>query len=221
MSNRGGLSYFDERVNQRKVDFLQRHLAPGSCLDLGCGSGLYGPVMQARCPELLQADLLDRRLPAVQHLPFRALDARAWDLADSFDNIVLFDVLEHLPDQEAFLDRLRRHCRRRLILSVPNRDDARLRALHLTYGHHTDKTHCREYSPDDLHTVLRAHGFRVDVVEPHINVRIADIAEALSDPPWWSRAAGRSATLYLKVLLRLGLLHNTCAADWFCAATPE
>ena len=51
--------------------------------------------------------------------------------------------------------------------------------------------------------------------------RIADIAEALSDPPWWSRAAARSATLYLKVLLRLGLLHNTCAADWFCAATPE
>lgn len=218
MSNRDGLSLMDTGMNPLKTGLLERHLRPGTCLDLGCGHGCYGLVMQQRAGTVLQVDVVDRRAPDACGLPFRAGDVRTLALEQTFDHVVAFDLMEHLEDDDAFLRRVRSWCRGRLFLSVPNEDDAALRRLHLTFEHHVDKTHCREYTRSALEAKLAAHGFRVREIVPAHTAGVLRTAEILAGPGPLSRTAARALSLQTRALARLGILHNPCIADWLCVA---
>lgn len=112
MNIRQELSCFSSGVNPRKFKLLNEYLLPGSCLDIGCGNGLYGGKILERCSELLQIDVVDRRLPEACHYPFRIVDANhLYRLEQVFDNAVAFDIMEHLADDAAFLEQVHRLCR--------------------------------------------------------------------------------------------------------------
>jgi SAM-dependent methyltransferase len=219
MINRGDLSYISSDVNPLKLKLLEDYLVSGSCLDVGCGNGLYGGKILERCYDLLQIDLIDRRVPNAKQYPFRALDANRIDLIDqAFDNVVAFDVMEHLEDDSRFLQDLHRVCRGRLILSVPNADDEQPRNIGLTHMHHVDKTHRREYSKESLQAALQKNGFRVLEIRPHYNERVFYAARALAKGTFLSRVAAK--TIYWQNLFykRIGLFENRCIGDWFSAS---
>src|SRR2546428_8919496 len=167
VDNRGGLATFSPDLNRNKIALLEDFLIPGSCVDLGCGAGVYGEVIARRCRDLLQVDLVDRRLPGARQFPFCAMDATTvGSIGKSFDNVVALDILEHIADEDGFLSSLAQICAGRLILSVPNEDDSQPATMGLTHFHHTDKTHQREYSPQSLETALKRNGFRVLDIRP-------------------------------------------------------
>jgi 2-polyprenyl-3-methyl-5-hydroxy-6-metoxy-1,4-benzoquinol methylase len=217
--NRGGLAHFTEGVNARKIAFLDRNLVPGSCLDIGCGSGKYGAMMQAKCSTILQLDIVDRRAEEARRFPFVAMDANRMDLGSAkYDNIVAFDLLEHLDDDRLFLTRIRTVCNGRLLLSVPNAEDDQPRRMGLTHMHHTDKTHRREYSREGLSAILDATGFRVREMFGQYNDGLLNAVYALAAPGRVAGWAARIITLQIRFGMRLGLFQNRCIADWFCCA---
>lgn len=212
-------SLYSTGVNPQKSRFAERFLVPGSVLDVGCGNGLYGVELEHRNHTVLQLDLLDRRAADAQHLPFRQMDVQRLDLPDqSFDNVLAYDIMEHLDDDQLFLREVRRVLRSRLLLSVPNLDDAVLRQLHVTYVHHVDKTHRREYSPKQLTDLLISQGFSVLTIEPQVNRLIPYFSYALATHNRLSRYAARIISWQCLLLEKMRLFENSCVADWFCVA---
>jgi hypothetical protein len=220
VDNRGGLATMSGDVNPNKVALLDEFLVPGSALELGCGTGQYGPAIASRCADLLQIDLVDRRAPDLRTFPFVAMDALAVaSLGRRFENVIALDILEHLADEDGFLEAVARTCTRRLLVSVPNADDSQPAMMGLTHFHHTDKTHEREYSPASLEAALSRHGFRVLEIRPQYNTLWAFNAPmALARQNRLSWLAAKSIWAQCRLYEAIGLFENRCVADWLCAA---
>ena len=220
VDNRGGLATVSSEINPNKLRLLEEFLLSGSSIDLGCGAGQYGDAIARRCGDVLQIDLVDRRRAAAHPLPFTALDAVLVDtLGRTFDNVIAFDLLEHVADEDRLLAAVARICTGRLLLSVPNADDSQPAQLGLTHFHHTDKTHQREYTPQSLTDALARHGFRVIDLRPQLNTLWAFNAPmALARNNRLSWLAAKSIWAQCRLYEAIGLFENRCVADWLCAA---
>lgn len=158
-------------VGARHIGFLSRGLRPGSrVLDVGCGRGvILGP-------------LADRGL-AVHGVEISAEAARGTDpraeiriaprLADAaypdgyFDEVVIWHVLEHLPDPRATVEEAQRILRPggRLIVAVPNFSSLQARWSGAAWFHLDLPRHLYQFPLQALCSLLDEAGF--DVVSRH------------------------------------------------------
>ena len=196
-----------------KQAYVQQYAQGHTALDLGMGAGFYGRKLQEQGFDVIGLDLMPREpcpYPCVQarlaHLPFKR----------PFDTVLAFDILEHEPLEEEALHALRRLTGQRLLLSVPNADDRLLTPYNLTFKHHIDKTHQREYFVDELQSKLEEAGFRILVLKKEGAVNPAVLAEFL---PGFLR---RPFRFLLKGLFELKLLkNNNLIADLYVVAEPD
>jgi SAM-dependent methyltransferase len=104
---------------QSRFAKLQPWLQGRRVLDLGCGDGLTGLVLQQNGFQVSMTDVLDYRDEAACHLPFQAMvDPRVIPYpVDSFDTAIAFTVLHHVDEENLvpLLDELRRTSRRVII----------------------------------------------------------------------------------------------------------
>ena len=213
------LSLYAAEVSSGKVRLLDDYLASGKVLDLGCGNGLYGLHVVSKGCEVLQIDVADRRDERARHLPYRAMDAQRLLLPNlSFDHVLAFDIMEHLDDDMLFLKEVRRVCRQRLFLSVPNAEDDQLKKLALTHIHHKDKTHRRAYTKESLLAVLGQCGFKVLIMKPNFNTALPNFANALAKDGLPMKIAARLISLQCRFLEKAGWFENRCIGDWYCVA---
>ncbi len=200
------------------MKLLNDHLNPGSVLDVGCGNGLYSFFCQNTCPDVLQIDLYDRRDIRSSKLPFKMMNAEDLsDLDGSYDNIIAFDIIEHLDDDGRFLNsayRLLKHGGK-LIVSVPNEDNSLLEQLNLAHIHFTDKTHRREYSAEKLHALVQKAGFAVIEIIPHVNRSIVNMPRILKKPNAFSKIMAMLIIFQIRFFFLTGLFENHVVADWF------
>jgi SAM-dependent methyltransferase len=136
--------YLDREVDGRMVAVIDRELdGADSVLDVGCGSGLYGPYLRRRAATVIGIDhdpalcehatatgaydqvICDR----VQRLPEHVAGA---------DVVFCSELLEHVPNRELpiVLEVLEAAAGRELIITVPNR---------LSPHAHMDPTHVLRY----------------------------------------------------------------------------
>jgi SAM-dependent methyltransferase len=136
--------YLDREVDGRMVALIDRELAGArSVLDVGCGSGLYGPHLRKRAAMVVGID----------HDPVLCEHARATDaydrmvcdrverLAEHLDHAdVVFcsEFVEHVPDGEldAVLATLEAVAGGKVVITVPNR---------LSPHAHMDPSHVLRY----------------------------------------------------------------------------
>lgn len=163
-----GMRFTGERVipelPELRVTFLQslaayEHAAPLAAgtrvLDCGCGEG-YGTALLAERATLSVG--LDREPEVVAYATakYREADRAAFVAASadqlpfaeaSFDVIVCFQVLEHLPDPLAFLHEVRRLLAPGgvFMLTTPNL---------LVTGARPNPHHVHDYTPNDLRALL-------------------------------------------------------------------
>lgn len=112
------------RRNRFVVSLLRRGRR---CLDVGCGSGGFGPLLQERFETVMGVDLSFALTRAAAGRGVRAvnadLDEGELPYADgSFDAVVCCDVLEHVFDPVVFVRRVARVIRPggQFVVSVPN-----------------------------------------------------------------------------------------------------
>jgi SAM-dependent methyltransferase len=153
-------------VNRQRLRSVREN-AGHSVLDLGCATGAYVDHLNARGYRACGLDLLPyaqwRQASAscfvrgdVPHLPFAS---------HSFDTVLAFDVLEHIPELERPLQEIHRVCRRNLIVTVPDcaEEEDMLRAG-LVYTHWLDRSHCHFFTMESLVETLEQSGFRLALV---------------------------------------------------------
>jgi SAM-dependent methyltransferase len=136
--------YLDRAVDGRMVAVIDRELdGVGSVLDVGCGSGLYGPYLRRRAATVVGIDhdpALCEHAAATGAYDRVICDRveRLLDRVAAVDVVFCSELLEHLPNRElpAVLDVLEAVAGRELIITVPNR---------LSPHAHMDPTHVLRY----------------------------------------------------------------------------
>lgn len=197
-----------------KLRYLTQYASGSTALDIGSGQGFYTHHLRQQGFTVVAVDIT--RLLGNDVL-FAQGRLKALPLAGNFDTVVCFDVLEHEEDEQQALNELRRLTRKRLLLSVPNADDKLLVPHNLTFKHHLDKTHVREYTHVRLRYLLEEAGFRIVVLQGEGPVRPEVFAEFIR--PRWLRTPAR---LFIKILHRLHLLYNPALmADLYVVAEPN
>jgi len=155
------LKYF--RFNQLIYDInfasLERSISyiRGRVLDVGCGEKPYQQMIESHCTQYIGIDLPDS--PHLQHKVKADVYANARTLpfqADSFDTIVCFQVMEHVPEPYQMLKEMHRVLRAQghLILTTP-----------FMWGLHEEPRDFYRYTKYGLAYLLAKAGFQVLKIE--------------------------------------------------------
>lgn len=156
------------RVDPERAGLL-RDWAVGSVLDVGCATGVYVDLLARAGHEARGVDHSEALVAwAREHREgaFDVGDAYALPYAsDTFDTVLVFDLLEHVDDARALAE-IARVARRRVILAVPARTPRELLDAGLLYRHHEDPSHRRVYAQEAVESLLRDAGLRIQALEP-------------------------------------------------------
>jgi SAM-dependent methyltransferase len=173
-----------------------RQYAAGSILDLGCGFGAYSRdlMKEGRACFGCDINLEYLRKAAQQGLPVVNVDSKLPFPDGSFDSVLLFEVLEHVPDIKTILDESFRVARENMLITVPNSEDIDvLKSNDVTYAHMLSSDHVHFFDPQSFRSLLEPYARQVMIER--------------SDPiyPFWF--VKRSLPFYaLRLLFRMGVL---------------
>ncbi len=144
--------------------------APGTALDVGCGTGELLAALESRGWDARGVEPLADSAARARE---RGLDVTASDLADAglperaFDLVVASHVLEHVPDGPAFLRSLARMAKPggHVLVESPNWDSTLRRSAGAGWVHLRPLEHLVHFTPGTLAVALRAAGLEPVTVE--------------------------------------------------------
>lgn len=170
-------------------DFFVERIHPNEhVLDIGCGYGAVAYSIVSRSGAMVTG--IDKNADNIQfarkrfqhpHLTFVEGDALRDLPQESFDVIVLSNLLEHIEHRIDFLMEIQKRLSpKRWLIRVPmlNRDWRVPLREELGMWHFSDPTHCTEYMRESFETEIRAAGLLVT----HLQINWGEIwAEASPD----------------------------------------
>lgn len=141
-------------------------------MDAGCGEGFATRTLVGTASEVVGIDYHAEAIATAKakwQLPgmtFRVVDLANSGADDTFDVVLNFQVLEHVPDDRAFVARLREWLRPggTLMLTTPN----------LLQSFSENPCHLREYRAADLEGLLRPVFSEVQVLGVFGNQRVRE-----------------------------------------------
>lgn len=164
-------------LNPEKSRLLSR-FSLGRCLDIGFGSGIYSKYLFHSGHEVVGVDneksfvsLASKRYPDIKFvsasilsLPFRKRE---------FDTAIAFDILEHVDDEVALEELFR--VAKRVIFSVPLKNQKVLLRYGLSHAHYLDRTHLRTYSLKDLRRLIKKEKCRTIFLKKSLPLSISGL----------------------------------------------
>jgi SAM-dependent methyltransferase len=154
-------------IARQLITFAKKH-AGKDVLDFGCATGNYSLALSSMGYNVKGADV---NAGYVRIARERGLDAHliegALPFADlSFDTVLLFEVLEHLPNPDAVIIEARRVARKNVLITTPNSGGvAELQRSGLLFEHFADLDHKNFFTKESLRVLLERHFVRVKVRE--------------------------------------------------------
>ncbi len=194
-------------------DFVEEHTVGKKVLDVGSAQGWYIKYLKDLGFEVTASDI--EKTIEFEDVPFAPTSGAELPFAgNSFDTVLAINVIEHVEDEKKILSELHRVTKKRLLLSVPNADDALLQKYNLTFRHQTDKSHQREYSQKSIKEKIEQAGFAVRTIVLDGPVIPTVFAEFL--PSDFLKTVGRKV---INWLFTVGFLKNSnLQADIFVVA---
>lgn len=161
-----------ERIN-RIVEFAG---SGEKILDVGCGTGVIGEKLISKGNKVYGIDL---SRGAVKNAMKRGIKAKVHDILkelpyrdNSFDGIILGEIIEHVVDTDGFLQRVRKKLKKNgyVIITTPNLASFGRRLMlllgmnpHIEYCLRTDSAgHVRYFVKSTLFKLLEDNGFKVE-----------------------------------------------------------
>lgn len=157
------------------LEYVHKYTDPDDkILDLGGGEGSYSFELKKKGFKIVCADINSEyiRLSKEKGVESYVMDATSLDFPDnSFDVILLFEVLEHIQNFEDTLMEAKRVARKFILMTVPNSGEYEdLKPL--TYDHFLAADHVNFFTKTGLEDVLSEYfeKFEVEKAEPIFRV---------------------------------------------------
>jgi 2-polyprenyl-3-methyl-5-hydroxy-6-metoxy-1,4-benzoquinol methylase len=206
------------RLSPDRVRVLKRHLVGTSSLDVGCAYGAYTEFVRLHGMKSFGCDIRTEivQTARTQYTRGHFVAATSLNLPfgnSTFDNVLLFDVLEHV-DQDRVLEEVTRVCRGHIIASLPLKAPIALSAHGLVYWHYQDPSHLRYYTQNDIEDLFRKHSLNI------LDFSLSDpveLREALANSIPYGGLLGK---LLRKMILRIRVTHYWQTA-LVVAAVPD
>jgi SAM-dependent methyltransferase len=192
-------------LKQRKLAEIVGLLGPTEglrCLDLGSDNGVVSLLLRRRGGRWASADLTAESVASIRELvgsDVHQVDAERLPFPDAeFDRVVVVDMLEHVPDEAAFVAELFRITKPggRLVVNTPHLKRTALRRLRHALGQTDEKHgHLRPgYSPEGLRSLGREvrPGSALHLLPAEADTGSMREAPGRGDSPWHGRT-GRTA----------------------------
>ncbi|MCA8973492.1 MAG: class I SAM-dependent methyltransferase [Planctomycetes bacterium] len=156
----------------KRMALVRRWVAPGSrVLDVGCAAGYFLRVMRDCGHDVHGVELSEAiAKEAVTALGAERIHIGTLDDAvtamnyepASFDLVSLWDVIEHVPDPQSVLRRIRELLKpgARLLLETQNVTSRWARVLGRRWHHYKHHEHLFHFTPDTIRRLLHDCGFR-------------------------------------------------------------
>jgi len=148
-----------------------------SVLDIGCGEGTTLKFLEKELA--VKGSGLDISSEAVAMAVKKGISASRADVSSEdfrvrevYDYIIISEVLEHLPDPEALMEKVKGKFRKGLILSIPNTGHY-IHRLRLLFGHfpvqwaYHPGEHLRFWTLADFKGWLKERGFEIVAMKTH------------------------------------------------------
>jgi SAM-dependent methyltransferase len=148
------------RHNRKIIVDLVRPLGVNSILDAGCGNGANLEAIQAQLgiADVTGIDLSENALTIARRRvrgDFKVVNLEHDRLDRTFDLVLTSQVIEHVVDDDGFLDKLRLMTERYIIVATLQ---GRMRKSEAHIGH------VRNYTRSGLETQMRRAGFKIERV---------------------------------------------------------
>jgi len=156
--------FIDQQLD-RAAAALQAYRKTNRLLDLGCGAGTF---LKAARRAGWEATGLEVSARAAEHVRTQGFDVFLGDLssapcpADHFDVITAFELIEHVENPLAMLEKVKRLLRPGGVLwgTTPNVQSFSSRVLGLRWSTVSPPEHLQLYSPTGVKRLMSAAGFR-------------------------------------------------------------
>lgn len=144
--------------------FFLNHIAQGDrVLDIGCGNGALAFDLAQKAKEVVAIDLVPENIKVAEkrfaksNITYQVADATTFSHHQTFDVVVLSNVLEHIEHRIDFLKKIK-HLASKFLIRVPmlNRDWITLYKKELRVEYRLDKTHFTEYTLKSFKNELTA-----------------------------------------------------------------
>lgn len=153
-------------VSNEALSYVKKY-AGQSILDVGCGIGAY---IKALAQDGYECEGIEYNQNYVAEclknsLKVKYMDARELAFpANSFDTVMMIEVLEHLPEPIIALKEAFRVARKNVLISVPNIDVIPIMSEYqVVPWHMLEATHQTFYTPKILESVLKQFTGKIEV----------------------------------------------------------
>jgi len=150
-------------------DFFVNNIAPNATvLDIGCGNGSVAADVARKAKKVVAVDLNEKNITfartkfAASNIEYLVCDATTYNFTDTFDFIVLSNVLEHIEHRIEFLNKIK-HLAPTILIRVPmlNRDWLTLYKKQLGMFYFSDVTHFTEYTIESFADEIKNAGLKI------------------------------------------------------------
>ena len=157
-----------EIMNYHKF-FVDNVSEGNTVLDVGCGNGFLAYDVAKKAKRVVGIDINKKNIEfAKKHykrgnLEFIVGDATKYQFNESFDVIILSNVLEHIENRVEFLKKLR-NVAPKFLIRVPliTRSWLPVYLKELGYEYRLDKTHYIEYTEEEFFEEMEKAGLEVE-----------------------------------------------------------
>jgi len=192
--------------HRARYRYTLRWAAGQRVLDIACGAG-FGLRMLRDAGSCAVG--MDYDFPALRgHDHVACADAACLPVRDAtFDLIVSFETLEHVPNARAMLRELRRVLRPggRLVLSTPNRD------FRIT----TNPFHVQEFTAEELRALLCESFAEVCIHGQYPTARYRFVPFLMQQPHWDAREVAWKVLNRLPYPVKNRLAHVLSGQPWY------
>lgn len=144
-------------VSDELIEFAIQH-AGNNILDVGCATGNYCVKLKERGFNCVGIDINKKYVKkSIENgVESYLMDAGELKFSDnSFDTILLFEVLEHVENPQQIIGEAKRVAKKNVLITVPNSTGFYdLRKHGLTYEHMLEKDHVNFFTKEDLENLL-------------------------------------------------------------------
>lgn len=159
------MSFIIARINFIEKVLTEDEIAAETFVDLGDSSGIF---LKALGKQGVSVNIAEEALKNIEAKGIEGVRANVERLPfkdSSFDHVLLFETLEHLPNPIATLQEIYRICRKSLFISIPYVSKTNIHYFNYQPTWPIHQHHIFEFADDDFRKIVSHTGFKIDEAE--------------------------------------------------------